>query len=108
MGNFFDCITSRGTADFRRRNASPHDDACHLCNIALMLGRELKWDPEAEKFDRRRAGDDADVAAAAGEVFVGGDDVGSRDQLELRSLAQRRSGRGETRRGLSSTNSSVL
>ena len=24
--------------------------ACHLCNIALMLGRELRWDPVAEQF----------------------------------------------------------
>ena len=23
---------------------------CHLCNIALMLGRELKWDPDKEQF----------------------------------------------------------
>ena len=23
---------------------------CHLCNIALMLGRELKWDPQREQF----------------------------------------------------------
>jgi hypothetical protein len=24
---------------------------CHLCNIALMLGRDLKWNPDAEQFD---------------------------------------------------------
>jgi hypothetical protein len=23
---------------------------CHLCNIALILGRELHWDPVAERF----------------------------------------------------------
>ena len=24
--------------------------SCHLCNIALMLGRELRWDPKQEMF----------------------------------------------------------
>jgi hypothetical protein len=24
--------------------------SCHLCNIALMLGRDLQWDPQAEQF----------------------------------------------------------
>ena len=24
--------------------------SCHLCNIALMLGREVKWDPKKEVF----------------------------------------------------------
>ena len=24
--------------------------SCHLCNIVLMLGRDLKWDPAGEKF----------------------------------------------------------
>jgi hypothetical protein len=24
--------------------------SCHLCNIAMMLGRELQWDPATEKF----------------------------------------------------------
>jgi hypothetical protein len=23
---------------------------CHLCNIALMLGRDLHWDPDKEQF----------------------------------------------------------
>jgi predicted dehydrogenase len=50
MANFFDCIESRKTpisdVDSHHRTMT----SCHLCNIALMLGRELRWDPSAEKF----------------------------------------------------------
>ena len=24
--------------------------SCHLCNITLMLGRKLQWDPKKEEF----------------------------------------------------------
>ncbi len=50
MKNLFECI---------RLNASPISDvvtvgnstiACHLANIALRLGRRLKWDPATEQF----------------------------------------------------------
>jgi myo-inositol 2-dehydrogenase/D-chiro-inositol 1-dehydrogenase len=50
MGNFFDCIAE---------NDEPISDvvshvctmnSCHLANIALMLGRELHWDPQNERF----------------------------------------------------------
>jgi predicted dehydrogenase len=50
MENFFDCIESRGTpisdVDTHHRTMT----CCHLCNISLMLGRELKWDPQKEEF----------------------------------------------------------
>ena len=76
MANFFDCVEDRGepisdVASHVRTMAS-----CHLCNIALMLGRELKWDPVAENFGsddeanalmtrKRRAGYALPTAAAA-------------------------------------------
>ncbi len=50
MGNFFEC---------RQDGSLPISDVythhrtmttCHLCNIALMLGRDLRWDPKQEKF----------------------------------------------------------
>ncbi|GIW96680.1 MAG: NADH-dependent dehydrogenase [Pirellulaceae bacterium] len=50
MGNFFEC---------REDGSLPISDvythhrtmtACHLCNIALMTGRELRWDPKQERF----------------------------------------------------------
>jgi predicted dehydrogenase len=50
MRNFFECLEDRtqpisDVATHHRTMTS-----CHLCNIALMLGRELKWDPAAENF----------------------------------------------------------
>jgi predicted dehydrogenase len=51
MQNFFDCIESRSTpisdVDTHHRTMT----ACHLCNISLMLGRELNWDPQNEQFN---------------------------------------------------------
>jgi predicted dehydrogenase len=50
MRDFFDCIESRGTpisdVDSHHRTMT----SCHLCNIALMLGRDLNWDPQKEAF----------------------------------------------------------
>ena len=50
MENFFDCVRTRNTpiSDVvsQHRSAS----LCHLGNIAMQLGRKLKWDPEAERF----------------------------------------------------------
>jgi myo-inositol 2-dehydrogenase/D-chiro-inositol 1-dehydrogenase len=50
MDNFFACIADRSTP---RSDVDTHHrtmTSCHLCNIVLMLGRDLKWDPAAEKF----------------------------------------------------------
>jgi hypothetical protein len=48
--NFLDCIKSRKdpicTAEIGHRSAS----VCHLGNIAMILGRKLKWDPKKERF----------------------------------------------------------
>jgi myo-inositol 2-dehydrogenase/D-chiro-inositol 1-dehydrogenase len=50
MRNFFECVEERvqpvsDVATHHRTMTS-----CHLCNIALWLGRDLHWDPEAEHF----------------------------------------------------------
>ena len=50
MGNFFHCVETReepvsDVATHHRTMTS-----CHLCNIMLMLGRDLNWDPEQEQF----------------------------------------------------------
>jgi len=48
--NFLDCIKSRKdpicTAEIGHRSST----VCHLGNIAMLLDRPLKWDPQAERF----------------------------------------------------------
>jgi hypothetical protein len=51
MGNFFDCIADNDEPISDVNTHVRTMNACHLCNIALMLGRELKWDPQEERFD---------------------------------------------------------
>lgn len=50
MGNFFDCVRARKTpiSDIESQHRSV--STCHLSNIALKLGRTLKWDPAGERF----------------------------------------------------------
>lgn len=50
MGNFFECIAdgSEPISDVETHHRSM--TSCHLCNIGLMLGRELKWNPDEEHF----------------------------------------------------------
>ena len=50
MGNFFDCVQSRKTpvSDIESQHRSV--STCHLGNIAMRVGRTLKWDPKAERF----------------------------------------------------------
>ncbi len=50
MGNFYDCVLSRATpvSDVVSQHRSV--SACHLANIALRLGRTVRWNPEQERF----------------------------------------------------------
>lgn len=50
MGNFFDCIKDRSKPISDIWSHHRTMTSCHLCNIALMTGRELTWDPKAEQF----------------------------------------------------------
>ena len=50
MQNFFDCI---GTDRMPVSDVASHVNtmaSCHLCNVAIMLGRDLKWEPTTENF----------------------------------------------------------
>ena len=50
--NFLDCVKSRkqpaASAEVGHRTAT----ICHINNIAMLVGRKLKWDPKTEKFDK--------------------------------------------------------
>jgi len=50
MRNFFDCIKDRSLpiSDVFTHHRSV--SACHLANIAMLLGRKMTWDPEKEDF----------------------------------------------------------
>jgi len=50
MGNFFDCIRAGKTpiSDFESQHRSA--TTCHLINLAIRIGRPLKWDAEKEAF----------------------------------------------------------
>ena len=50
MRDFFDCIKTRGTPISDVETHHRTMTTCNLCNIALMLGREVRWDPDQERF----------------------------------------------------------
>lgn len=59
MKNFFECVEDR--KDQPISDVVTHHrtmTSCHLCNINVMLGRDLNWDPAKETF----IGDDQAVA----------------------------------------------
>ena len=76
MGNFFQCITEGGKPISDVWSHHRTMTSCHLCNLSLMLGRELKWDPKREVFidddqanallsRKSRAGFSAEVTAVS-------------------------------------------
>jgi myo-inositol 2-dehydrogenase/D-chiro-inositol 1-dehydrogenase len=50
MKNFFECVESRDQPVSDVVSHHRTMTSCHLCNITLMLGRSLKWDPAKEMF----------------------------------------------------------
>ena len=50
MENFFNCIASRKQPISDVATHVRTMTSCHLCNLSLMLGRELHWDPVKEQF----------------------------------------------------------
>lgn len=50
MGNFFECIADRSRPISDVWSHHRIMTCCHMCNITLLLGRPLQWDPEKEEF----------------------------------------------------------
>jgi len=48
--NFIDCVRSRGRTAAPAEVGHRSTSVCHLGNIAMRLGRTLRWDPAAERF----------------------------------------------------------
>jgi myo-inositol 2-dehydrogenase / D-chiro-inositol 1-dehydrogenase len=49
--DFLDCVKSRKDPYFPVDIGHRVSSVCHLANIALKLGRKLRWDPAAERFE---------------------------------------------------------
>jgi predicted dehydrogenase len=49
-GGFLECVRTRKTPVSSLESAVRTDTVCHLCDIAMRLGRKLRWDPAGEQF----------------------------------------------------------
>ncbi len=50
IANFIDCVRTRKKPAADAETGHRATTVCHLINICRKLGRELQWDPRAEKF----------------------------------------------------------
>ena len=50
MENFFRCVEDRTQPTSDVFTSHRTVSSCHLGNIAMLLGRKLRWDPEQEDF----------------------------------------------------------
>lgn len=48
--NFIECVRTRRTPVSSIESAVRTDTVCHLSDIAMRLGRKLRWNPAAERF----------------------------------------------------------
>ncbi|HDP34348.1 MAG TPA: Gfo/Idh/MocA family oxidoreductase [Candidatus Hydrogenedentes bacterium] len=49
--DFIECVKSRGETKAPVEVGHHTATMCHMANIAMLLGKKLKWDPAAERFD---------------------------------------------------------
>lgn len=50
MGNFFECVKTRREPVSDIFSHHRELSSCHLCNLAMLLKRKLRWDPRQEMF----------------------------------------------------------
>ncbi len=50
MANFFDCVKDRSQPISDVYTHCNSVNACHMANIAMLLGRKVKWDPAKYEF----------------------------------------------------------
>lgn len=50
MGNFFECVKDRSLPVSDVFSHIHSVNACHMANIAMRLGRKVRWDPAAKDF----------------------------------------------------------
>jgi hypothetical protein len=48
--NFLDCVKSRKPCYYTAESGHRTFTITHIGNISMMLGRKLRWDPNAERF----------------------------------------------------------
>ena len=51
MGNFFECVAAREQPISDVYTHHRAMTTCHLANIAIRLGRKLKWNPDTEQIE---------------------------------------------------------
>ena len=49
--DFIECVKTRGEAKAPVEVGHHTATMCHMANIAMLLGKKLRWDPEKEQFD---------------------------------------------------------
>ncbi|MEO1617034.1 MAG: Gfo/Idh/MocA family oxidoreductase [Planctomycetota bacterium] len=70
MQNFFDCVKDRSEPISDVYSHHRTMTSCHMCNIALMTGEDLKWDPEAEVFLGSKMANQL-MARPSRQIFLG-------------------------------------